>query len=745
MKQKKLFRQALSGALTLVTLFTTVLSPLSAMAEEVKPEDDLTAYVETLPTMEEVADRLDPAERVNAEDCSVEIGSKIDLKTDFTNIRYDGEKVKVSFYEAKNAEGQDFSTSHADSYKATYYAEPYSGNPAYRFSRMVSVTEPISPEADEIPDSPGEETAEPSESESGDEDPDADLPAESTGETEEQVDLPSPDDEQNTEGTITEPTNTEPVIEEPVGTAADLDEPASEQLEKTASGDEQPVEDDPGLSREEMNKLLEEAKDQEMTDWETGMTVSGVLVWASEKERINLLGLDSGETVSFDMPTLRGAARGSSTECVSITRGEYFYYENYGLGTYVTSPYFIQFGNVSTIAFCVQPALPGPGDGVYTIEQVWDNADLAKVIYYAAYTSGSENFFDSYYPYYDQTVRFIITRIAASYANGSEDAFTGANETAQELAMQLYYFAVNQPEIPDMTMSFSNPSVTAYKDGDGQRTENVTFYADSSQSMVMNLPDGVVFHNVTTGATSAPGASVTVYGGTTFFLTAPMSQTGDSSGSWSSTMHGSISEDYAAYKITTGWDVQDLAFVFGETSQHEQSVSFRVTWLSNSRILVTKRDSASGENLAGAVFGVYADAACTSLIAQMPATDADGRSLVELTAAQDTVYLKEITPPKGYACNTSAISVNVVPGQYSMVTISNDKILGGLTIYKEGKVLTGATVTEDEVVFQYETQRLPGASFRVTAGEDIVGADGTAIYREGDVVAENLTTGGRQV
>ena len=125
----------------------------------------------------------------------------------------------------------------------------------------------------------------------------------------------------------------------------------------------------------------------------------------------------------------------------------------------------------------------------------------------------------------------------------------------------------------------------------------------------------------------------------------------------------------------------------------------------------------------------------------MPATDEDGRSLVELTAAQDTVYLKEITPPKGYACNTSAITVNVVPGQYSMVTVSNDKILGGLTIYKEGEVLTGATVTEDEVVFQYKTQRLPGASFRVTAGEDIVGADGTAIYREGDVVAENLITG----
>ena len=222
-----------------------------------------------------------------------------------------------------------------------------------------------------------------------------------------------------------------------------------------------PVEGQPdeGLTREEMNGLLEEAQDQETTDWETGVTISGVLNWASEKERINLLGMDTGESVSFEMPTigLKSASQAPSTEYVSITKGENFYYETYGLGTYVTSPYYIQFGNVYTIAFCVQPALPGPGDGVYTIEQVWDNADLAKVIYYADYAEGSENFFDAYYPYYDEVVRFIITHIAASYANGSSDAFTGANEIAQELAMQLYYYAVSQPEIPDMSMSFSNP------------------------------------------------------------------------------------------------------------------------------------------------------------------------------------------------------------------------------------------------------------------------------------------------
>ena len=739
MKQMKWIRRALSGALTAVTMFTTVFSPLPALAAEGWPEDDLAVYVDALPQMEEVANQLDPAELVNADTYTVEAGSEVNLAADFTNISYNAEKVKVSFYEAKNGEGQDFSTSHADSYKATYYAEPYSGNPAYRFNRTITVTEPVVVEEDTPSDNPCEEGSEPSEDGSGEEDADADLPAEVTETNEESDDDALTEDEKTAleieeESIVGAPVHA--VIDEETGMIVDPDEDAdSYNPTEPMSEDDLVV-----VSEEEMSAMLEEAENQETTDWETGMTVSGVLIWASEKEKINLLGMDSGETVSFDMPALRGTTK-SSTEYVSITKGDNYYYETYGLGSYVTSPYYIVFGNISAVAFCVQPALPGPGDGVYTIERVWDNADLAKVIYYGTDASGRDNFYDNYYPSYSTVVRFIITHIAASYANGSSDAFTGANETAQELAMQLYYYAVSQPEIPDMAMSFSNPSVTAYKDGDSQRTENVTFYADSSQSIVMNLPDGVVFHNVTTGATSNPGASVTVVGGTTFYLSAPLSQTGDSGGSWTSTMHGSILEDYAAYKITTGWDVQDLAFVFGESSQYEQSVSFSVSWLSLARIFITKTDEESGRNLAGAVFGLYSDPGCTNLIVQMPATDENGFSSVKITATQDTVYLKEITPPKGYAYTATALNVRVVAGQDSSLTIPNKEIKGSLTIYKEGEVLTGATVTESSVTFYYENRRLPGASYRVSAAEDIIAADGTVVYRQGEVVADNLVTG----
>ena len=41
----------------------------------------------------------------------------------------------------------------------------------------------------------------------------------------------------------------------------------------------------------------------------------------------------------------------------------------------------------------------------------------------------------------------------------------------------------------------------------------------------------------------------------------------------------------------------------------------------------------------------------------------------------------------------------------------------------------------------YEKKKLPGAVFRVTAGADIYRADGTKVYSNGDVIAENLVAG----
>lgn len=168
----------------------------------------------------------------------------------------------------------------------------------------------------------------------------------------------------------------------------------------------------------------------------------------------------------------------------------------------MTAPYTVTFGNVTATAYCVQPSKPGPDDGNYTITKLADGKTLAKVCYYGTKASGDEGFFAEKHPDFSTGKRFIITHLVASYANGSSDAFSGTNSTGQSLAMELYNYCVNQPEISDVAMSFSNANVTAYVEGNEQRTEVITFKADTLQTITMKLPAGVKFHNVTTGNTS---------------------------------------------------------------------------------------------------------------------------------------------------------------------------------------------------------------------------------------------------
>ena len=680
MKKKGNFRKVVSGLLAGMTMLSTVLSPMTAYAAEIQPEEKPPLY-------EEVKDLLDEDEVVTAKDYEIETGSVFDVKSDYTGLEIkDDNKVKVTFEEAKNEKNEDFTTDHADTYKAVYYVEPVNQeHPKYQISRKLIVREK---ETEVQTETAGSEAVTESET------------AGSEQQTEE-----TENSEADSELLPTEEV-TESEIEE-------FDSQASELL--------------PDMEEDTENT----------TDSETGLTVSDAMEQA-EEEGIDLYAMEAGETVTFMAKT---SAR--SVQKVSVTRGTLYRYADYGYGSYLTYQYTVQFGNVSATAYCVQPSKPGPGTGNYTISKVGDGKTLAKVCYYGTKAAGDEGFFteENGYGNLSAGAKFILVHLAASYANGSGDAFSGANSTAKNLAMKLYNYCVSQPEIPDVAMSFSDGDVKAYVDGNSQRTKDITFKADKLQTITMKLPSGVKLHNLSTGTTSKAGASVEICGGTKFYLSAPLTQVSDVAQSWSSTMKGSITKDYSAYKITTGSDTQDLALVFGEGVTDEKYIDFKVSWIEQATIEIVKKDDTADVNLAGAVFGVYSDEACTKLITQMPATDKNGKSSVTIIKTQDTVYLKEITAPQGYVVNATATNVKLVASKTSSVTVENKEQLAELTIYKEGQVLTGADVSENGTVFQYENRRQKNAVYNVYAGADIVTAYGTKVYSKGDLVKDNLTTG----
>ena len=150
---------------------------------------------------------------------------------------------------------------------------------------------------------------------------------------------------------------------------------------------------------------------------------------------------------------------------------------------------------------------------------------------------------------------------------------------------------------------------------------------------------------------------------------------------------------------------------------------------------LTKTDESSGVKLSGAVYGIYADSGCNNLVQTMT-TDSNGYAKSAALVA-GTYYVKEITAPKGYVLSGKVHTLTVKAGQTTGISATDKEQLGAITIYKEGEVLSSWNGSN----FTYEKKKLPGATFKVTAGADIYKADGTKVYNAGDVVAESLTTG----
>ena len=650
---------------------------------------------------------------------TIEQGTDFEVEKDFTGLGLkDGDRAELK--KAAMEDGTTFDSGRPGIYKCVYRITPKEGD-SYLVARTITVTEK-EPETQAAGNSGSEESGD-----SEDPDPLPEQPA---------VAVEVPAEEEKKDADLAEiPVEGEEAdvsIETEVDTEVDTEE-------KPENTTETVIQEDDGfgseiLPEEEFDSELERAEEENTVDPETGLTLGEVLEQAEEQE-IDFLSLEEGETVSFI------ATYASTRTDVDVTRGTCYYYSDYGLGSYLTYKYTVKFDNVSATAYCIQPSKNSPGDGVYKITKLGDGKKLAKVCYYGTKASGVNGFFKQEHPDFSAGKQFVITHLAVSYASGGDDAFSGANSTGQALAMELYEYCMAQPDIPDVAMEFSNDNVTAYIDGNEQRTEEIKFKADSLQNITMKLPSGVVFHNVDTGEASAAGVSIKLYGGTTFYLSAPLDQAAKVAGAWKSTMKGYITKDFSAYKVTTGTDTQNLALVFGEGVDDEKFIDFSVTWLQQATIEIIKKDRGSNALLAGAVYGVYSDEACQNLITEMPPTDANGVSSVTIDKTQDVVYLKEITGPSGYLVDATAHGVSLVMGSKVTQELFDDEKKASLTVYKEGEVLTGADVTDEKVTFRYETRRQKGAVYNVYAGEDIVAADGSTIYQNGALVKEGLTTG----
>lgn len=256
MNVKKKARRVMSGLLTAVTVLSTVLSPAVAYAS------DDAGSVKKIPYYEEIKDQLDKDEVVTAKDYEIKVGDNFDVKNDYTGLTIqDDSKVKVTFQEAKDTDGNDFSTDYANSYKAVYYVEPQTtDHPTYQINRKIVVKE-----ADQQKDSQSESSS------------DQDAGSSDKTETE--------------------------------------DSEADSSTEETGAAE---TESKTELTEKEFDAEIEATENQETVDPETGITLSEVIQEAVDQE-VALADLEAGESITFDMPMM--LASGKTAKSILISCG----------------------------------------------------------------------------------------------------------------------------------------------------------------------------------------------------------------------------------------------------------------------------------------------------------------------------------------------------------------------------------------------------------------------------------------
>ena len=676
-------------------------------------------------------------------------GEAFDIQNDFTGLKLsEGDHVELK--KAAMEDGTVFDYNHAGTYKCVYLVTPASGE-AYLVARNITVT----PREAETDGSNGGQ-----EQESGDDEPEADpvLPT------------ISPEDAPET-------------LEEPEET----EEPEEEEAEEFS--DEEPEDGSHQVDIVQGNEFNIEL-DHEDGRYQTGETVnfSGdipqgsliavgtSLVEANQTENTEDLlyaevSYDEGtNSFSFEMPeddvalsVLYDQAEGGiSTVAASdgdlwddstdIEANTYYYYSDGKLHPFDSvmgqggndSYKYIRYkagGKTYTVyAYCMQHSKQSPPSGttyknMVELDEGGDDRYLRKAMFYGYGGPGWGGTFNGY------NIKSIMEKYGCSsetramqhylvdYLYDGESGFGGSLSTTAKNMLKEIKAAL--AKMPDPTTMELTPGLSA--SANGNQSPTFTWKANAAFVITIHLENGVSLVNETTGKTGT--GNVSVKGGEKFHLEATTQNIGSLKGKYAITSNYPLNFHAMLLKLANS---QDIGFGYYTDTLE---LNLEVDWPDEATVKIIKKDKGSNALLAGAVYGIYADEACTKLIKKMPATNAKGESEVKITKTQDTVYLREISGPSGYVLDTKAYGVKLVVGQTASKNLTDKEQKGALTIYKEGEALTGAAVTENGVTFTYEKRKLKGAVYSVYAGADIKAADGTLIYKKGALVKDNLVTG----
>ena len=374
-------------------------------------------------------------------------------------------------------------------------------------------------------------------------------------------------------------------------------------------------------------------------------------------------------------------------------------------------------------AFCMQHGVTAPTTGIEYTSSIYEDENIRRILYYGWQGQEQWNGFDG-----NENKGIVITSLALSHYYYNNPANIN---TSYYIGMGLKDFIdyCNANSIPDSRISFSTDSVKAYRSGDIQKTDDITINGWSGNNLSFTLQDGV--KAVTNDGGTYTG-NVTLNGGTTFHLEAPLTVNAD----WSTgTIGGSVKKFNAlvwrtggSYQTAGGWDVRTDPL--GETS-------LAVDWLDVGNLQINKYNGL-GELVDGAKFRVQAlnDGNTYDQIV----TVTNGSLLLENILSGDYKVTEVQTPNSvsgtGYLLDpNNEYTVTVEPGATKTLNVVNYEPSGQITLTKR----------DSETGTAQGSATLQGAVYQLSASTNIVRANGEIVYTAGQVIGNAATDANGQI
>ena len=341
-------------------------------------------------------------------------------------------------------------------------------------------------------------------------------------------------------------------------------------------------------------------------------------------------------------------------------------------------------------SYCLEASKKTPSSGNYAASVIENNVMVRKFLYYGfggpngslfrgqALTDDGLN---------EEETGYLYTHVLLSLAYSGD--MCGANIDDLERAgiglKSTWSYVESLPD-PSNGANFSTGDTAKFtatfdKANMIQTTNTVSFNASSNETVQLPLQSNVTIH-IAGSSAQQTGGTATVWGGQSFYLTAPLenSPTDYTSG----TLNSSAKGKFCALAISDGNGSNQTHGSW--TQESVDTLKYSVDWLDFGWIDLVKKsanesitDNNGCYSLEGAVYGIYSDGTQVDTIT----TDKDGYAKSSiLPVGKYTV--KEITASTGYDLDENTYSVTVVKDQTvranSNETPGNDPI--GIEVVK---------------------------------------------------------------